>query len=349
MQHYIYLLNMDTMIKKMNFKMLIKLFVAVILFLFIFNHFQISAQSLYKHRILFPFWIFLSIFIRVVINPILSCSRWKIFLSYAGVSEQLFPLIKISFISLFYGIIMPSSVGVDVIKIFIIEKKHPSIIGTTGSTVIAEMLLGFFLLSIMGTIGTIYLQFKILPSNLYMLMIAISIMLFLLILILSKQVVFDFVKKILYKIGQITKFAIFLKIISYIEKLYGALFRLPLKKCFIKALPFMVCFQLSNILIGCFLFYSFGVELPFYIHLALLPIIQIISIIPISISGFGLREGAFAYFYSLVGVAPEISVVVSILYLLVGPGSGAIVGGIIVLLSNISRKYFIKKNQVIDD
>lgn len=326
-------------------KTLIKIFITAIIFVVIANYFQISAQTIAAKKIHFPAWIFASIFLIVGINPFLSCNRWKIFLFYAGINEKIIPLIKINFVSFFYGIVMPSSVGMDFVKIFLIEKRHPSVMGSTGSTVLAERLLGFFLLSIIGTISAVYLKFKLSMNNrLYLLMISITILLLFIIYLLSNKHVFSIVKKILIAISSITKIQYFLKIISYFQKLYIALFKLPLKKCFIQAFPFMLCFQLSNILVGYFLFNALGISLPFYIHLALLPIIQIIAIIPISVSGFGLREGAFAYFYSLMGVPPETSIIVSILYFIVSTGSGSIVGGLLVLFSNISRKDFIQNN-----
>ena len=321
-------------------KPLSKLIFTLLIFIGIFTHYKVSISKIFSFEIQNPIWICFSILIVILINPIFASNRWKIFLHYTGIKENIFSLIKINFIACFYGIVLPSSVGMDFIRILMIEKKHPAHSGKTGSTVIAERLLGFFLLSILGIFGAFFLESNIDPhSNLIVLMLLITTVLYGLILIISNRFAFNIIRSFLSKAGQLTHIHIFVSIISYIKKLYQSLCELPLKKCFLKALPFMICFQLSNILIGCLLFYSFGIHLSFYSHLALLPIIQILTIIPFSISGFGIREGAFVYFYSSFGVLPEISIAVSILYFFIITGTSAALGGIIVLFSNIKPTF----------
>ncbi len=193
--------------------------------------------------------------------------------------------------------------------------------------------------------GAVFLQIKLgFHSKLIIIMLLITVALFGLIFVVSNQFALDTFKSFLVKTAQLTKIQLFKTFLSYIENLYQSLYELPLRKVFFKALPFMLCFQLSNILIGCLLFYSFGIDLKFYIHLALLPVIQILTIIPLSLSGFGIREGAFVYFYSSLGVPTEISITVSILYFLVLTGTTAAMGGMIVLFSNITPHDLIQKS-----
>lgn len=324
---------------------LTKIIITLAIFVLIFVHYKVSINQLFSYQIQNSLWLFLAISIAIVINPIFTSNRWKIFLYYAGIKERIFNLIKITFISCFYGIILPSAVGADLIRILLIEKKHPGHKCQSGSTVIAERLLGFFLLSVIGVFGAIFLQIKLgFHSRLIVIMLLITALLFGLIFVVSNQFALNIIKSFLVKAARLNNIHLFKRILSYVENLYQSLFELPLRKSFFKALPFMLCFQLSNILIGSLLFYSFGIELTFYTHLALLPVIQILTIIPLSISGFGIREGAFVYFYSSLGVPPEISIAVSILYFFVLTGSAAAMGGMIVLFSNIKRHDFIPKS-----
>ncbi len=59
-----------------------------------------------------------------------------------------------------------------------------------------------------------------------------------------------------------------------------------------------------------------ALNLPFISLLIFVPIIILISFIPVSISGIGLREGAFVFFLGTVGVAPDLSVTLSLLWFL---------------------------------
>jgi len=72
--------------------------------------------------------------------------------------------------------------------------------------------------------------------------------------------------------------------------------------------------------------------LPFYNHLAILPLIQIISIIPVSISGFGIREGSFVYFYRILGVNENIAFFASLLYFSLLVLTPALIGMILYLV-----------------
>lgn len=70
--------------------------------------------------------------------------------------------------------------------------------------------------------------------------------------------------------------------------------------------------------IGAIYILSKGISLnlSFISLLIFVPIIILISFIPISISGIGLREGAFVFFLGTVGVSPDLSVTLSLLWFL---------------------------------
>jgi len=57
-----------------------------------------------------------------------------------------------------------------------------------------------------------------------------------------------------------------------------------------------------------------GIDVPFYYHLIVVPLILIIALIPISFNGIGLREGAFAYFYGKAAVTTAAAVSLSLAF-----------------------------------
>ena len=113
-------------------------------------------------------------------------------------------------------------------------------------------------------------------------------------------------------------------------KLFLNLF--PIKKSLKYTIPLILAFQFSTIVCGYLVFLAFAVDLPFYNHLAILPLIQIISIIPVSISGFGIREGSFVYFYRILGVNENIAFFASLLYFSLLVLTPALIGMILYLV-----------------
>ena len=62
-------------------------------------------------------FIYVCLLIPIFINPLISNNKWKIILSVQGVSEKFLTLLKISFISIFLGLILPATAGSDAIRI----------------------------------------------------------------------------------------------------------------------------------------------------------------------------------------------------------------------------------------
>jgi uncharacterized protein (TIRG00374 family) len=277
------------------------------------------------------YWIGLAIFFRVFFMPYFAAMRWKTFLLGVGVNKSLMELVKINFQSAFWGISLPSSTGMDVIRIYLIEKNHPEARGKVGSTVVAERLIGFIVLSIIGFIGSLLIQDFNQIWKIRLILLSL-IALLLIILVIGTQ---DKFHKICVK--TLTKLRFGDRPIRYVEKLYGSLVEMPLRSILVRALPFMLMFQVSAIILGYLIFKAFDVNVPFLYHLTFLPLIWIITLIPVSISGFGVREGAFVYFYSSLGVSPTISFSVSILYYIISMGFPVICGAIISLSQHQRR------------
>jgi uncharacterized protein (TIRG00374 family) len=59
-----------------------------------------------------------------------------------------------------------------------------------------------------------------------------------------------------------------------------------------------------------------GQDIPFLVFLIFLPLIILFTMIPVSISGLGVRESAFVLFFGLVGMKPEVSTALSLLWFL---------------------------------
>jgi uncharacterized membrane protein YbhN (UPF0104 family) len=84
------------------------------------------------------------------------------------------------------------------------------------------------------------------------------------------------------------------------------------KKVIIKTTLLSVLIQLSGIFAVYILAIGIGQHIPFLACLIFLPLIILFTTLPISISGLGVREGAFVLFFGLIGIKPEIATAISL-------------------------------------
>jgi uncharacterized protein (TIRG00374 family) len=80
---------------------------------------------------------------------------------------------------------------------------------------------------------------------------------------------------------------------------------------------------------------SIGVDVGYYMFLAI-PIISMLDLLPISVSGVGTRDAALLYLFGLIGIAPETTIAFSILYLVFSYWFVALVGLLFWLLYPVS-------------
>ena len=73
-----------------------------------------------------------------------------------------------------------------------------------------------------------------------------------------------------------------------------------------------VLVQFSGIIAVYILALGIGQHLPFLSCLIFLPLIILFTTLPVSISGLGVREGAFVLFFGLIGVKPEVATAISL-------------------------------------
>jgi len=229
----------------------------------------------------------------VLLNRCINAYRWYLLINNTSLQVGLSHVMGIYFKSAFVGLVMPSSVGGEFLKGYGLMKTGSGAVDSF-SSIFMERLLG--LISLLGTalIGVVSLKISLEELHIDVLVRVLWIMLALLIGVLICSY---FAASWL---GQ--------RLRSH-RKLDVLLTRLSLSFAFYQQIKFklFVAFVLSFIiqlfriygawLIGLGL--GMSVELTYYI--LFIPIISLISMIPISIAGLGVQEGAFVYFFSLTG------------------------------------------------
>ena len=97
------------------------------------------------------------------------------------------------------------------------------------------------------------------------------------------------------------------------------------KGIIVKALLISAFVQFSGILAVYILTLGIGEHVPFLACLIFLPLIIMFAALPISISGIGIREGAFVLFFGLIGIRPDVATAISLSWFLAN-ASGSLLG-----------------------
>lgn len=245
----------------------------------------------------------------------ISSLRWSLLINQKISKKRLF---SIYMIGSFFNICLPGIIGGDAMKAYYLsrELKDASIIPleknksnwnnhegniTAIASVFMDRYIGFLALLTIG-IAAFPFGFKYIDrtpdGDFFIWLIPIVSLLF----------VFMSFVILRFRIGAGIGF--FLKIYGYFD-LY-----IMKKNALIKAFMYSMVIQMIGILSVYILSRGMSFEIPLLPLLIFIPVIIVISLIPISISGIGVREFAFVLFLGSAGVPSDISAALSISWFL---------------------------------
>lgn len=291
---------------KRLFVLVVKIAITLFLLLILVQKTQVSIPAIFTRM---NQWLFVvpALAIPVTIVPLVSVNRWKLYLALTGICESFWSLWRINLISTFQGLVLPSTQGLDALRMYHIARRHPESSGGAAGSVIVERMIGMLVWCGIAVAGLPFV-FPYLESKWPVVFAVVG---FAAAAIGGTALVVSPWFHGLYA-GRRPKFILLSRVVSFLDATHGTLVNFPYRKVIWSSIGLIVVYQFCSITCVWLLFQAYGVTLPLYMHMAFYPVIAIIAMMPITIGGFGVREGAFAYFYSLVGVPAEVSVCVSV-------------------------------------
>jgi len=245
----------------------------------------------------FIFAIFLYLFAQL-----LSTLRWKLLLPGVIGIRKLFSLCMIGS---FFNTLLPGIIGGDAVKAFYLYKA----IGKSSLTIASifmDRYLGFTMLMAICTIAFPFGYTYLLGSRIEWLLPLVVLS-----FIIASLLIFGL------RLG---------KRIKIVSGFYDYFHAYRHQKTVIgKALLISVIVHLSNIFAVYILALGLGEHISFIVFLIFLPLIILFTMLPISISGLGVRESAFVVLFGLIGIKPEISTALSLSWFL-STAIGSLVG-----------------------
>ena len=260
-------------------------------------------------------------------QQVIIAYSWQILLKAQGNNVPFLNVLRVYFIGSFFGAFLPSSVGMDIVRIYGLAKHLKDGTDSASSMVVARVL-GFWILIAFALLAAIPMSHILGKRQLFIWILILSI------IFLGATIFFlsPFTKKILYLLLKLMHLSHFEK---QVEETYRSIYEFSRhRKAIFQLLLVSVLFQILGIYIIFLIGKSLDIKMSIGLYFLLIPIIMIITLIPISIAGIGVRESSFVYFFTQAGStsaqALSLSLLVFFQWILI-----ALIGGIIYLFQGI--------------
>jgi uncharacterized membrane protein YbhN (UPF0104 family) len=247
-------------------------------------------------------------FLMYLASQVISSARWYFLahaLDFAGPWSAYF---RYYFVGMYFNLFLPSSVGGDVLKMHLISRGGAKKLRATYS-VVADRLFGLAAMLLLGA-GAILTGHGILPRHFEHLLCVTGIC------IITSLLGLPLVGKLLSRawpeIGK--RLAVFLVFWEKPKALFAAL---------------SLSFVLQTLGMGAvtLLAKDMGLSLPAAFYFAAFPLVAILTILPISFNGMGIREGGFIYFLGLKGIPAEKALTLSLSFFTIQVAA-SLIGGL---------------------
>ncbi|MCL2207159.1 MAG: flippase-like domain-containing protein [Fibromonadales bacterium] len=234
----------------------------------------------------------------IFLSYLSGCLQWKLLLAKQNVSMTYVKLVRFYFVGCFFNNFMPGNVGGDIKKIYDINRNSKETVGAAVSATVLDRLCGLYVLCGFAlAVGVAFFwqdpeqKYFLLPSLLVFSVFSIGLY-----LLFSR------------KLGKLLSF-----FGRRILHLHGRFQAFRTKKLFAQIFSLSVVTQSFRVLSHYFCGLAIGVDISVSWYFYYVPLIAIVSALPISIGGFGPREFMAQSLFARVGVEPMEAVLVQLL------------------------------------
>jgi uncharacterized protein (TIRG00374 family) len=262
----------------------------------------------------------LPIFILCFLNTLASAFKWELLLKADGIDVGLWRLARSYLIGTFFNLFLPSSIGGDAYRIYDVSKRS-SRAAEGFASVFADRFTGFLAIAAWGLVFSLAgirrlpePRIILIPAGVFALMMIMVWMLLQQRLLLWGLRLFH-----LDRLAKLQEFVRrFLNSISTYRR-NGVLL--------VKTLSISLAFQFMVIVIVWMMGLTLGLDIGMLPFAIFIPLITLIEALPISIYGLGVRDGAYVFFFTQVGVSREAALSLALLYVAITFVYAAVFGG----------------------
>lgn len=269
----------------------------------------------------FPF-LLLSLMMSVFIL-FLKALKWKFIINLHGFDHPLTKCVKAWTVGMFAGLITPARAG-DLIRSFYIQRKNIRF-GHCLSTVVVDRILDLSVIMLFSLWGIFFIsEMAGYPAQI-MLMVPFVIIFIVLIYLVTRRKFTRIIMKPIVRL-LVSKIKI-KKLKKTYHEMYDSFDDIGKKKGHIVImLIFSSLIWMISILQIRIIGLAIGIEIDYLFLLAVMSLVVIIELIPISIFGMGTREAFLIFAFGIIGILKESVIAFSISYLILAYWSVGLLG-----------------------
>jgi hypothetical protein len=275
-------------------------------------------------------WYLLLSFSAYFVVNLFCAWRWQVLLAARGIRAGFWRLFRYFLNGLFFGNFLPTTVGGDLARAYLVvddcSKKSEAL-----ASVLVDRFIGLFGVIITGIIGLILVAKT--GQELFLLkamVIGIVAAILFVVLFLNKTLV--------KKFRWILKLPLIEKVEHHLVDFYHSLYVYRTHKNEVLwAFTQSLLVQLFVVFTAYYIAVSLDISvsiIPFFLYM---PVIAAVSMIPLSINGWGLQEGAFIVFFGRAGLNHSQALSLGFVYHMVAVGI-SLLGGLLWLVYGNKKK-----------
>jgi len=249
-----------------------------------------------------------------LVGIVVRAYRWQILLNALGMDTPLARLTVLYFVGTFFSSFLPTGIGGDVVRVYELSRQSKRPIESVG-TVLLDRVTGLLMLFLIALMALAFSYQLIAPNvSAAILLLCLGSWAGLGLMLRRDWLERWGLLRIMAKIKQI-------------RELYESITACGLKAIG-GALAISLVFNVLLIAVNYLIALSLRVEIPLWYFLLFIPLISFLLILPISLSGLGVREGGYVYLFAQAGVSAPLALAMSLLFYVLNVASG-LIGGVL--------------------
>ena len=232
-------------------------------------------------------------FLMYLTSQVIGSIRWYFLAHALDFSGPWSTYLRYYFVGMYFNLFLPTCVGGDVLKMHYISRGEPKKLRATYS-ILADRLFGLGAMFLLGA-GAVLIGRGILPRYFEHLLCVTGICI----------------------IASLLGLPLAYKLLSSAWPIFGKRLAVPMifwkkPKALFAGLSLSLILQVLGMGAVVLLAKDMGLGPPAAFYFAAFPLVAILTILPISFNGIGIREGGFIYFLALKGISAEKALTLSL-------------------------------------
>jgi len=276
--------------------------------------------------------LFLLAFLFAVFVWVLNTRKWQLLLLTLGVKYNFNKLLKLNFVALYYSLFLPGQVSGEVVKGLKLIRSNKEDAHNILTSIIMDRITGLFALVLIALLGLVVVSSPGVNHRLILLAVIVLFGLTIFFFLILNNRIAVLLKRLSLPVFMAANlrrhlyltwetFRSYKKDLSSLGKVFG----------------YSLLFQLLATVINYLVCLSLEVAIPFLALLWIVATVSLLQMLPISISGIGVREGSFVFLLGQYGVGAPEALAVSIMIFAIQILQG-LIGGVVELTEGVTER-----------